>query len=458
MLNGQGVWLRVDVGAAASASMVPALLREAIAAAQAESGWPPAGLTLVHPVWWTVAHTQLVVAAAGEVGYPPERLQLVPQERQPMPAPPQPPRFGPVPEAPMAVPSPRSARLAVIIAAVVVLLAGSVIVGITVMQSRDSSSAASNGPQYKRIAVGQSQGVGVTIADPVNHRLYSSDTRDYTISVVDTVAAKTVATIALGASNSMGGMAVDPSNHTLWVLTSGSDKNSRQRPLLKIDTLTNAVVGTVSVPANTSDIAVHPRTHEVYVSQVNGDVVDKASSGTVVATIVDPATLATSPIVLPGHGIGVAIHPDSGLVYLDGGGDVRIIDPATKTVLGHIEYPAPAAQQPLLLDPRTNTAYVPSGTKVVVLDLATRAYVGSIDVGHDVFWMAVDPGLGHVYAPDTEGHQLTVIDAATRTIKGSIDMGDSAEGIAADAVSHTVYVRPWDYLTVIDPCSALTCA
>lgn len=456
-MNGPGVWLRVDVGAAASASAVPVLLRAAIATAQAESGWPPAGLALVHPGWWTVAHTQVLVSAAAEAGYPPERLQLVPQPHQPV--------SFPTPLGPMPTPAPvggppsrRASRLVLVFAAVAFLLGGFAIAGLAVVQSRDSSAQASNAPQYKRIAVGQSQGVGATVADPLNHRLYTSDTRDYTVSVVDTVAEKTVATIPLGAGNSMGGMAVDPQTHTLWILSSGSDKNNRQRPLLKVDTLTNAVVGTVSVPANTADIAVHPVTHEVYISQVNGDVVDKATSGTVVATIVDPATLAASRIVLPGHGIGLAIHPDSGLVYLDGGGDVRIIDPTTKAVVGHIEYPAPIAQERLLLDPRTNTAYVPSENKVVVLDLGTRTYVRSLDLGHKVYWMAVDPDLGHVYAPDIEGHQLTVIDSGTRAIKGSIDMGGSAEGIAADAVSHKVYVRPWDYLLVIDPCATLTCA
>lgn len=457
-MNGQTAWLRVDVGAAESASMVTAMIRDAVARAQAESGWAPSGLTLAHPAWWTAAQTQLLVAAAAEAGCPPERLQLLPQPHRMISTAPQ---FEPSPSAPPigAPSSSLSPRLALIIAALVVLLGGTAIAGAAVLKSQDSSARSSMAPQYKTIAVGRSQGVGITIADPINHRVYTSDTLDYTVSVVDTVAEKTVATIPLGTDSSLGGMAVDPQNHTLWILSSGTDKSSRSRPLLKVDTLTNKIAGTVNVPANTSDIAVHPRTHEVYISQANGDVVDKASGGTVVATIVDPTTLQTSRIVLPGHGVSLAINPDTGLVYLNGGvsGSVRIIDPNTKTVVGQIDYPAAATQELMVMDPRTNTAYIPSGTGVVVLDLGKGAYVRTIDMGHSVYWMAIDPELGNVYAPDTRGNQLTVLDTATLSIKGTIDMGSSAEGIAADSVSHKVYVRPWDDLSVIDPCTTLQC-
>ncbi|WP_306356143.1 MULTISPECIES: YncE family protein [unclassified Nocardia] len=470
--------------------VVAAVLRAVVARAQAESGWQlPAGLMLTHPQQWTAAQTQVLVAAAGEVGYPPERLRLLPEmpdaapnlekevtgaatsvsesdyripASQPSPALSVPvhhastqhtPGFSTSPP-PTAPTEGRLSRLALLVVAALVVLAGAVATGVAVVRSSDSSAEAFNAG-HGTIAVGASQGVGYTVVDPVNHRLYTVDSQDETVSVVDTVAQETVATVPVGASTR--GLAIDPEHRVLWVLADGSQDG---KTLMKIDTATNTVVGTATVPVNAADIAVNTTTHEVYTGQPNGEVVDQATGASVVASIVDPTTMeVTGRIVTPGHGANLAVNPEDGRVYLNGLGRVTVIDPITRSVVGRIDYPGMAYD--IVVDPQTKTAFLAGGSGIVVLDLTTGNYDRTIEVGHRVAWLAIDPTVGNVYAPESgalDDISLTVIDTATRTVKGVIEMDSAAEGVAADTVSHQVYVRPMrSYVTVIDPCAALGC-
>ncbi len=439
----------LEVGAIAS------LLRTAIARAQTECGGQlPEGLVLSHPSWWTVDLTQPLVAAAGEAGYPPERVRLIPKAIESVSAAT---TFEPVHTT---VPTPAdapavggsSARAWLIVAAVIVLI-GSAIVGAAVLQTRDSADAAAAQP--KTIEAGSSQGVGYTAVDPDNHRLYTSDTLDYTISVIDTAAEKRVKTLPFA---SVTGMAMDPAIRALWVL--GKVQKTDTVSLIRVDTRTDTVVGSVSIPTNTRTIAVHPTTHDVYSSQANGDVVDKSTGAKVVATVVDALTMRVSAsITAPGHGVDIAVNPVTGLVYLNAGGSLRVIDPMTKALLGLID--SPVGGELLAVDSRTNTAYLSSGTTVSAFDLAKGTFLQSIDIGYQFYWIASDSGLGYIYAPESGADgtpRLSVIDTATRTVVKVIDMAASAEGITADPLTHRVYVRPLrDYVQVIDICAEVGC-
>ncbi|QIS15455.1 YncE family protein [Nocardia arthritidis] len=488
--------------------VVAAVLRAVINRAQAECGWQlPAGLVLTHPQRWTAAQTQVLVAAAAEAGYAPDRLRLVAETPENVPVSGYSAQLGTVPAvgyparhevapnggypahheiAPNAgypvqretasvaaqfvthpgslgpqsgvaqanTASRSSVRLTLLIALGVVVLVAAVVTGLAMI---DSGGGGEQGPKepFEKIAVGRSQGVGYTAVDPVDHRAYTSDTSSNTVSVIDTVAKKTITQVQI--DSVPRSLAVDPQNHTLWVL---SGKYQDGLGLKKIDTTTNTVVGTATAPDSTREIAVHPVTHEVYTSQANGDVVDRATGARVVASTIDPTTLQINGRVLaPGHGIDIAINPDNGQVYLYGGDDVKIVDPTTKSVVKRIE--SPVRGQRMVVDPRTNTAFASSETGIVVIDLAGGAYVKTIGIGHKVFWLAIDPAVGKVYAPETGASgtaRLTVIDTATRAVASAIDMGGSAEGLAADPVSHKVYVRPLrSYVYVVDPCASVRC-
>lgn len=469
--------------------VVAAVLRAVIARAQAECGWQlPAGLVLGHPPRWMAAQVQVLVAAAIEAGYPPDRLRLVPEMPESMPAaagfapgpttpgtpdhqhPTPPVPNGPFGHAPAgshfapgwaappmnAAPSRRSAWLALLIVAAVVLLIGSVVTGVVVLRSEDAPAAQTpTAPPHRTIAVGASQGVGYTVADPFNDRVYTANTLDNTVSVIDTVAEKTIASVPMGFSPRA--MAVDFLKRTLWVL---GGKSGNDMTMAKIDCVTNTVVGTATVPANTREIAVHHGTSEVYVSQANGEVVDPATGSAVVASIVDPITLQiTGRILAPGHGVDIAINPNSGQIYINDGRNVKIIDRFTKSVVGQVD--SPDGGDRMVVDPTTKTAFLSSGTKIVLLDLTDGTHIRTIDLGYRVYWLAIDPAAGNVYAPEsgaTGTARLTVIDIPSRAIKGVIEMSSSAEGIAADLMSRKVYVRPLDsYVYVIDPCASVQC-
>ncbi|MGV9408954.1 hypothetical protein ACWDOP_03480 [Nocardia sp. NPDC003693] len=479
-------------------ALVAAVLRSVIARAQPECGWNlPGGLELVHPREWSAQQTQVLVAAAYEVGYPADRLRLTtsayehanaavgfapaPAELSPVAATGAPARGGidfskpspapnggadprlpvtpigqvaphgtydpPRPTAPRSNPAPSrnfSRWLPWLIAGMVVLV-GAVLTGVGVLSSSDDQT----GPDFEKIAVGYSGGVGYLAADPARNRLYAYNSADRTVSVVDTAAKTTIAEIPV--EKAVRGMAADPETGTLWLLGDTA--------LIKIDPGTHAVAGSVVVPSGVRGLTVNPITHDVYIAQANGDTVDAATGSVVVATIVDAATVQISGrIVARGNGLDVTTDPDTGLVYLNGSGNVRVIDPHTKSIVRQID--TSVSSDRIVIDPKTNVAYMSAKTSVVALDLTTGTSQ-LIDVGHEVFWIAIDPALGHVYASYSGGDgptRLTVIDTASRSVKGTIEMRRNAEGITADSVSHRVYVRPLDsFVYLVEPCTLVAC-
>ncbi|MFE3194884.1 YncE family protein [Nocardia sp. NPDC059240] len=451
--------LRLDDAAAMAAAVnqptagpdaVAGVLRAVVARTQPESGVRPlAGLTLTYPQRWTAERVRVLSDAVVAAGYPLDKLQLQARAGETAPA-----------AAGFATSSPvtaRSTHRTWLIGAAAALLVASAVTGVVALSSGGAhTDHASDKPNFPTIAVGDTQGVGYTVVDSVNHRVFTSDTSSNTVSVVDTQIGQTVAKVPIGASPRA--LAVDSQARTLWVIGGQLQDGIA---LLKIDTTTNTVVGTAKVPNSTRQIAVYPPTHEVYASQANGDVLDRATGAQLVASIVDPVSLqVTGSVGGQGHGVDVAVDPDRGLVYLAGGRNVKIVDPTTKSVVRQID--SPLDGELMVVDPRTNTAFMSVDTKLAMFDLTNGTYLGALDVGHKAFWLAIDPVLGTVYAPDSYGPggvtPVTVIDIASRTIKGNFSVAGGIEGLGADPVSHKLYVRPMrSYLDVVDPCQSIAC-
>ncbi|MGX1810911.1 YncE family protein [Nocardia sp. NPDC055321] len=482
-------------------AVVAAVLRAVIAQAQAACGWTlPAGLELTHPRAWTARQTQVLVAAAHEAGYPADRLRLypkspeyaataaefaVPASAAAGPGAPAaggvdfaktapPPRYrlgtaaaethpgprshsaadgGPSPAAPAPPVNPEpsesfSRLLSWFIVGTVVLVAVGVLGAAALLTRADRP-----GSDFETIAVGASSGVGHMAVDPARKRLYTYDSSDRTVSVVDTASKTSIAAVPV--EKSVRDIATDPRTGTLWLLL-GGDTNG-DTALAKIDPQTRATLGSVPVPSTAEGMAVHPVTGEVYIAQANGDTVDP-SGASIVATIFDPDTLQVSGrIMAPGNGHDVAVDPNTGLVYVVGSASVRTIDPNTRSVVR--EDLTPVGGRQIVIDPVTHVAYMSADTSILALDLTTGIST-VIDVGHGVYWIAIDSDLGHLYASYSGGGpaRLTVIDTTTRAIANTIEMPRSAEGITADPLSHTVYVRPFGkFVYLVEPCTATVC-
>jgi DNA-binding beta-propeller fold protein YncE len=121
--------------------------------------------------------------------------------------------------------------------------------------------------------------------------------------------------------------------------------------------------------------------------------------------------------------------------------------------------PVDVAVTQVAIDPVTDTLYLTdgSGGKLFVVDAATGAVQATLSLGGDTVNVAVDQATDMVYVTDygpSGASSVDVVNGATSTVSATISEPEDSlpEGIAADAVTDTIYVANFDAqnLTVID--------
>ena len=192
-----------------------------------------------------------------------------------------------------------------------------------------------------------------------------------------------------------------------------------------IDTATNTVVATVSLPATTEPfgVAVTPDGKSVYVTGQHSNTVE----------VIDTATntdVASVPVIFPQ---GVAVTPDGKRVYVASGtnvtGTVSVIDTATNTVVTSV--PVGIAPYGVAVAPDGARVYVTNefDNTVSVIDTAMNRVVGSpIPVGSVPRGVAVTPDGARVYVANYGGNGIgngtvAVIDTATNTVVATVGVG-----------------------------------
>jgi YVTN family beta-propeller protein len=157
------------------------------------------------------------------------------------------------------------------------------------------------------------------------------------VSVIDTATNTVSATIPAG--RFLNGVAVTPDGSKVYVAEErrgGFGGGGGVGVVSVIDTVTNAVIDTVTVGFSPFGVVVTPDGSKVYVAN---------SSGTV--AVIETVTNAVIAKVTVGLGAaGVAVTPDGSKVYVanEGSNTVSVIDAATNTVIGS---PIPVGDQPV---------------------------------------------------------------------------------------------------------------
>jgi YVTN family beta-propeller protein len=186
-----------------------------------------------------------------------------------------------------------------------------------------------------------------------------------------------------------------------------------------IDTATNRMLNTISVPKGPHGLVITPDGRKVYVSS------DGASTVSVIDTTADRVV---SSIEVGPNPHGLAISPDGRklLVMAFGANQAVVVDTTSDRILGQVPVPAPHNGA---ISPDGRTAYVGSqqqgATALVILDLADMAEVGKVALDKTPRGLDLSPDGKRLYFTVAGLDAVLVLDTTTNQISGRIATGAS---------------------------------
>ena len=291
------------------------------------------------------------------------------------------------------------------------------------------------GPSVADPVVSTSIGVGflpVGVAmTPNGSRTYVTNQLSDTVSVIDTASNTVIKTVSLPASSVPEGVAV--SGDGAWVYVA----NSQAGTVSVISTATNAVTSTISGVTGAFRLALIPDGSRLYVSSNMTDsvfVIDTATQN--ILTVINSAPEISDPGAL-------AMSPDGSRLYVANNlnvGSLAVIDTATNVVIanpGPFQWPSSIA-----VSPDGSRAYVSSGPggSVAVMNTSTNAVLTTITGLTQPGGVAVSPDGRWVYALNAATGTLSVIDAATNTLGSPVTGLNSPHSIAVMPDGTRAYV------------------
>src|SRR6266849_5190627 len=288
---------------------------------------------------------------------------------------------------------------------------------------------------------------------PDRLKAYVSNGKAGTVSVLDTVALTTIATIQLGSSSRPQESAVTPDGGRLFLVHQLSPN------VTVIDTATNLVITNVFIGGHQAkDILFTLDGRFAYIanySEGTVNVIDTATyQVTTIPTGAGPRRLAISPsgdrvfvtnnvaasvsvidtgtqqliatIPVGNKPRGIAITPSGDAIYVGNvqGGTVSIIDSSTLTVIDTITIGIKPWEVIITDDGRL--AFVSSSVSgtVSVIDTATRKVIKTLVAGSGSFFSVINPDGNKYYVSNSNDTTVTVIDIPSLTVLGDIpDVG-----------------------------------
>lgn len=184
---------------------------------------------------------------------------------------------------------------------------------------------ADSGKELGQVQTGPLHGVAV---DPQTGNVYTGDGEAHTVSEVDPISQKVLATAAVGGN--VDSVAYDPALHHIY-----ADEDDGTR-MFVIDSHTMKLIGTVALPGHKPEsLAIDPQTHKIYqnIANLNEFVVIDPKNLTVVQTIKTPGIANNHPL---------EIDTDLRHIYVGGrrdatGGTLQTYD-IDGNLLGQINY------------------------------------------------------------------------------------------------------------------------
>jgi YVTN family beta-propeller protein len=168
-----------------------------------------------------------------------------------------------------------------------------------------------------------------------------------------------------------------------------------------INTNRDQVMATIPVGSYPLTVAIHPLRHRVYITDAHGGTVSVINPGRTVATI----PVGNLPL-------GIAVHPDGTRVYVNHFGQ-QDYSTCTSSCVGYIS----------------------------VIDVRTNQVMDTVQVGRNLYQVAVHPDGSRVYATNNTDEIVHVLDASTLTELRTIPVGGTQpQTIALNADGTRMYV------------------
>jgi hypothetical protein len=205
--------------------------------------------------------------------------------------------------------------------------------------------------------------------DRARNRVYAAHTGSETLLVVDGATGKTLGQVDVGP---MHGVAVDPTDGSVYT---GDGTN---QTVSKVDPVGLRVVATASVPGNVDGIVYDPGLHRVYA--------DEDGKGRVF--VVDTRSMKMiATVQLPGNDPeSLAIDPATHAVYqnLNDVNGVAVIDSKSLAVIKTIKTPTISHNHPLVFDAPLNELIVGGKNGVMAAYSADGTHIGDGAVQPDI--------------------------------------------------------------------------
>ena len=298
--------------------------------------------------------------------------------------------------------------------------------------------------------------------DSGNERMYVTNIRDGTVSVIDTTTNTVIKSINVG--DRPIDIAYDSGNKRMYV------SNNNNNTVSVIDTTTNKVIDTnpntpqidpIKVGAGPEGIAYDPENELIYVTNRNDGTISVISTTTNRVIDTNPNTPQIDPIKVGETIEGIAYDPGNKRMYVTKIVDdtVSVIDTTTNKVIDtkpntpEID-PIKVGDTPdsIVYDPVNKRMYVTNvvdGT-VSVIDTTTNKVIDTkpntpeidpIMVGAGPRGIAYDLVNKIMYVANSRDGTVSLIDTTTNTLVGSqIKVGDRPHYIAYDPVNKRMYV------------------
>jgi YVTN family beta-propeller protein len=235
---------------------------------------------------------------------------------------------------------------------------------------------------------------------PNGSRLYVTNQRGNSVSVIDTTSNTVIGTIPVGSGPV--GAAASPDGARVYIVN-GSGATS----VSVIDTATNGVIASIPLGvAQPMGIAVTPDGGRLYVS----------AAGASSLLVIDTASLSITKTIPVGNSpLSVDLSPDGSLVYVAAllSNAVSVISTASDTVVATIPVANPASARPSPDGSRVYVANVISNT-ISVVNALTNSVMATVSVAHGPQDLAFTPDGALVYV--ASANWVSTISTATNTV------------------------------------------